>query len=230
MPKIIGGSLADHRALTRKKLFDALGRLLAEQSFDTITMSQIATRAGVGRTAVYNHFEDKEVLLLAYMSEATAEFASTLGAAIEKETDPIERLRLYVRAHLKMTSHYHLASRIHLRDQVSSRNSEHLHEHADVIGRTLLTILADAMRRGMIPMQDPHGLIRLIQACLAGQHLPDSQPERRTRIAQTEAFILRAIGCKASKIPAIPAPIRTPGSSDSPGERETAYLRCPVAN
>ena len=52
MPKIIGDSLENHRALTRHKLFDALGGLLAEQSFDTITMSQIASRANVGRTAV----------------------------------------------------------------------------------------------------------------------------------------------------------------------------------
>ena len=52
MPKIIGDSLADHRELTRNRLFDALASLLAEQPFDSISMSQIASRAKVGRTAV----------------------------------------------------------------------------------------------------------------------------------------------------------------------------------
>ena len=52
MPKIIGESLASHRELTRARLFEALGSLMGEQSFESITMSQIAERAGVGRTAV----------------------------------------------------------------------------------------------------------------------------------------------------------------------------------
>ena len=42
MPKIIGESLASHRELTRTRLFDALGSLMAEQPFESITMSQIA--------------------------------------------------------------------------------------------------------------------------------------------------------------------------------------------
>ena len=80
MPKIIGESLASHRELTRTRLFDALGSLMAEQAFESITMSQIAERAGVGRTAVYNHFADKEVLLLAYMRQVTEEFTRVLTA------------------------------------------------------------------------------------------------------------------------------------------------------
>lgn len=230
MPKIIGDSLADHRARTRRKLFEALGQLLAEQSFDTITMSQIAARAEVGRTAVYNHFEDKEVLLLAYMSDATTEFASVLRDAIENEPDPLKRLRLYVRAHLEMTSHYHLASRIHLRDQVSTHNSGHLHEHADVIGRLLLKILADAMEAGLVPMQDPHGLITLIQACLAGQHLPSDPAERRARIVQTEAFLLRAVGAPAESVARTRVQPFPAATGDDRVERATAFMRCPVAH
>lgn len=75
MPKIIGDSLADHRELTRNRLFDALASLLAEQPFDSISMSQIASRAKVGRTAVYNHFPDKEVLLLEFMRRVTVQFS-----------------------------------------------------------------------------------------------------------------------------------------------------------
>lgn len=83
MPKIIGECLADSPGAHAPQAFDALGELLADNPFDTITMAQIASRAGIGRTAVYNHFEDKEVLLLAYMKEATSEFGTTLRAAVE---------------------------------------------------------------------------------------------------------------------------------------------------
>ena len=54
MPKIIGESLASHRELTRTRLFEALGSLMAEQAFESITMSQIAERAGVGRIVEQN--------------------------------------------------------------------------------------------------------------------------------------------------------------------------------
>ncbi len=53
MPKIIGESLASHRELTRARLFEALGVLMGEAVLRgvSITMSQIARRAGVGRAA-----------------------------------------------------------------------------------------------------------------------------------------------------------------------------------
>ena len=87
-----------HRELTRTRLFEALGSLMAEQSFESITMSQIAERAGVGRTAVYNHFADKEVLLLAYMRQVTEEFTAVLTQRLAAEPDPLMRLRLYIRS------------------------------------------------------------------------------------------------------------------------------------
>ena len=62
MPKIIGGSLEEHRERTREKIFQALDELLKEQTFEQITFSSIAGAAGVGRTAMYNHFPDRETL------------------------------------------------------------------------------------------------------------------------------------------------------------------------
>ena len=92
MPKIIGDSLADHRELTRNRLFDALASLLAEQPFDSISMSQIASRAKVGRTAVYNHFPDKEVLLLEFMRRVTVQFSQKLQEALDQVDDPLAQL------------------------------------------------------------------------------------------------------------------------------------------
>lgn len=202
MPKIIGDSLADHRTLTRRKLFDALGELLADNPFDTITMAQIASRAGIGRTAVYNHFEDKEVLLLAYMKEATSEFGTTLRAAVETQSDPIERLRTYIRLHLEMTSHYHyqISGRLTLREQVSHPNSGHIHDHAGTVARYLGSLLIDAMNAGAIPKQDPRLLVPIIHACLMGAEAPEHNTESRTRAEVAEEFILRALGVEELRI------------------------------
>ena len=42
MPRITGGSLAEHRAQIHHRVFTAFAELLAERSFDAITMAQIA--------------------------------------------------------------------------------------------------------------------------------------------------------------------------------------------
>lgn len=234
MPKIIGDSLADHRELTRNRLFDALASLLAEQPFDSISMSQIATRAKVGRTAVYNHFPDKEVLLLEFMHRVTTQFSQRLEEAIEQVEDPLAQLRIYIRAHLEMTTRYHLTSTFNLRAQISRENSAHLHDHATIISTRLLEILARCMESGVIPKQNPHALIPLIHSCLAGNRLPANQQLREATIAAVQTFILRGIGAdipvsSASQRPAAStnAPTQTPPENEN-GDNN-AYMRCPIS-
>lgn len=200
MPKIIGESLASHRELTRTRLFDALGSLMAEQPFESITMSQIAERAGVGRTAVYNHFADKEVLLLAYMRQVTEEFTSVLSERLSTEPDPLMRLRLYIRSHVQMTSRYHVKAGMGLRRQMSDRGASHLHDHVGMVGEVLISILDDAMGRGLIAQQNTLGAVHLIHATLAGQRLPAEGPHRESALCLVETFILRGLGASEEDV------------------------------
>ena len=223
MPKIIGDSLADHRELTRNRLFDALASLLAEQPFDSISMSQIASRAKVGRTAVYNHFP-------------TVQFSQKLQEALDQVDDPLAQLRIYIRAHLEMTTRYHLNSTFNLRTQVSRENSAHLHDHATIISTRLLEILARCMETGAIPRQNPHVLIPLIHSCLAGNRLPANPQTREATIRTVQAFILRGIGADVE----VPSSGERSGSATAVQEssavatpegdvRDNSYMRCPVS-
>ena len=192
MPKIIGESLASHRELTRTRLFEALGSLMGEQSFESITMSQIAERAGVGRTAVYNHFADKEVLLLAYMRERMAR--------LESEADPLMRLRLYIRSHLQMISRYHVKAGTGLRRQMSGQGASHLHDHAGLVGEVLIGILDEAMECGLIVEQNTLGAVHLIHATLQGQRLPKDPAHRESALLLVETFILRGLGASEDNV------------------------------
>ncbi|EDN80111.1 TetR/AcrR family transcriptional regulator [Schaalia dentiphila] len=200
MPKIIGESLASHRELTRARLFEALGSLMGEQSFESITMSQIAERAGVGRTAVYNHFADKEVLLLAYMREVTSEFARVLTQRLEAEPDPLMRLRIYIRSHLQMIGRYHVKAGMGLRRQMSGQGASHLHDHAGLVGEVLIGILDEAMERGLIAEQNTLGAVHLIHATLQGQRLPKNPEHRESALALVETFILRGLGASEENV------------------------------
>ena len=200
MPKIIGESLASHRELTRTRLFEALGSLMGEQSFESITMSQIAERAGVGRTAVYNHFADKEVLLLAYMREVTGEFARVLTQRLEAEPDPLMRLRIYIRSHLQMIGRYHVKAGMSLRRHMSGQGASHLHDHACVVGEVLIGILDEAMERGLIAQQNTLGAVHLIHATLQGQRLPQDPEHRESALTLVETFILRGLGASEENV------------------------------
>lgn len=200
MPKIIGESLASHRELTRTRLFEALGSLMGEQSFESITMSQIAERAGVGRTAVYNHFADKEVLLLAYMREVTGEFARVLTQRLEAEPDPLMRLRIYIRSHLQMIGRYHVKAGMGLRRHMSGQGASHLHDHAGVVGEVLIGILDEAMERGLIAQQNTLGAVHLIHATLQGQRLPQDPEHRESALTLVETFILRGLDASEENV------------------------------
>ena len=50
-------------------LFNALGELLAEKSFDEISVRDIAVRSTVNRATFYDHFDDKFALLEAKITE-----------------------------------------------------------------------------------------------------------------------------------------------------------------
>ena len=207
MPKIMGGSLAEHRERTRTALFDALSRLMAARSFDKITLSDVAAHAGVGRTAVYNHFADKEDLLLAFMEHETARYAEELSAALAGVEDPIDRLRVYVRQQALIKRHFHFPASGPLANSVSRGTAGRLRAHAGLMAQMLAQILNDAVADGAIPPQDPAQVIPLVHACVMGGRPTPTDPVARTAYLDAlDTFVLRAVGADIPEhgVPAVP--------------------------
>lgn len=196
MPKIIGGSLHEHREQTRTRLFAALSTLMAEQGFDAITLAEIAAAAGVGRTAVYNHFPDKEALLLGFITHETEQYAASLQRSLDDIDEPVEQLRTYVRQQANLTRVYHVAPGPELRSVLSRSTQQRVREHVVVVEQILRSILAAGIASGAFPEQDLDVTVPLVNACLSGRGVPASGPERERAIAQTEAFVLRAVGAE----------------------------------
>jgi len=68
------GARVDPRVTrTRKLIRDALGSLLAEKSFESISVADIAERATVNRATFYAHYSDKFALLEAIVRRDVAE-------------------------------------------------------------------------------------------------------------------------------------------------------------
>ncbi len=54
---------------TRKLIIDAFGSLLSEKSFDDLTVQDITDRATINRATFYAHFDDKYLVLDAFIGE-----------------------------------------------------------------------------------------------------------------------------------------------------------------
>ncbi len=193
----MGASLAEHREQIRTRLFDALSSLMAESGFDSISLADIAAKAGVGRTAVYNHFTDKEALLLAFIESETASYVATLEAALAGVEDPEDQLRVYVRQQIQLTRDYRLAPGPDLRSVVSRATLERLRDHAVHVERILRRILGAGIESGRFPDQDLDVVVPLVNACLSGRGGREPGGPRPATIDGTEAFLLRAVGALA---------------------------------
>jgi AcrR family transcriptional regulator len=196
MPKIIGKSLHEHRQMTRQRLFSALSTLMAERGFDTITLADIAARAGVGRTAVYNHFPDKEALLLGFITHETEDYAHRLEQALDGVEDPVEQLRTYIRQQAQLTRMFHLAPGPDLRTVLSRPTLQRLREHAEIVEAILRRILTAGIASGVFPDQDIDPTVQLVNACLSGRLIPEEPQARERAVNAAERFVLRAVGAR----------------------------------
>lgn len=196
MPKIIGGSLSEHRQQTRGRLFAALRSLMTDRGFDAITLADIAAAAGVGRTAVYNHVPDKESLLIAYITHETEKYVATLERALDGVPGPVEQLRIYVRQYAQLRRDVHLALGTGLRTVLSRGTQARLRDHAVLVEDVLRRILTAGIASGDLPVQSVETAVPLINACLSSRAVPDDGPDREAAIAATETFVLRAVGAR----------------------------------
>jgi AcrR family transcriptional regulator len=195
VPKIIGGSLGEHREQVRARVFDVLRNQLYERGFDAITLASVAAEAELGRTAMYNHFPDKESLLVAFVEDEATRYVRRLAEAVGAVKDPIDKLATFVRLQLRVLAEYHVPPGAALASTLAPAAYRRITAHADPITGKLREILTEGMNAGRLPAEDPDVLIPMITSALANRQLVDVPPEQLEHAVDTAVrFVLRAVG------------------------------------
>ncbi|WP_410595209.1 TetR/AcrR family transcriptional regulator [Amycolatopsis sp. lyj-23] len=195
MPKILGESLEAHRREVRARVFDVLRAQLYERGFDAITLAGVASAAGVGRTALYNHFPDKESLLVAFVEDEAAQYVTRLTEAVEAQADPVDQLATFVRLQLRVLAEYHMPPGTALASALAPAAYRRISAHADPITDRLRAILAGGVDLGRWPAEDPDVLIPMITAALGNRALVDGPAGRLEDVVEAAVrFVLRAVG------------------------------------
>lgn len=99
-PRAYGGvSADDRRAERRERLMDAAYTLLTEQGAAALTVTGVCSAARLTARYFYEHFDNRDALLLALVEEETVRVMDgILVAAQSAEGEPLERARAAVAA------------------------------------------------------------------------------------------------------------------------------------
>ena len=185
MPRITAGSVEEHREQVHQRVFTAFAELMTERSFDAITMAQLAAAAGIGRTAIYHHFPDKEAVVVAFATHETSRYLDELVTGLEGTDDPVARLRIYVRHQLEAGQRFHMGLGPQLFHFLSPESRLAIRDHVVAVEDVLRGILRAGVTSGDFVVDDEAATLSLVHACLAPRHLPT---------AAIETFVLRALG------------------------------------
>lgn len=168
MPKIIGASLEEHRARTRDQIFDALGELMESEDYEALTFSRIATAAGVGRTAMYNHFPDKDTLLVEFAIHETASYLTRVREGIAGASGTVEAIELYVRTQVALRGDFHMPSGP--MGALAPETARRMREHVVMIEDVLRGILERGVAAGDLAADlDIDATVRIVNSLLIGR-------------------------------------------------------------
>lgn len=160
MPKISAATVAEHKVRTRDHLLDAVESLVLERSFASVSMRDIAERAAVSRTAIYNYAPDPISLLV----EATLRGSAEVRAAVAEQADQIAvapSVRLHgivtvlLRDYARPTST--MLTVLAMEGQATHQQlAEALVFFRTRIGRSIMDVVRDGVEAGdFAPVADP---------------------------------------------------------------------------
>lgn len=197
MPKVEGGSLAAHRELTLRRIYDALRTLLYERGYDALTLADVAEGSGLARTAMYNYFADKEALLVGYATHETEAFVARLDAELRPLDNPVDQLRTYLRLQLEYFSGNHLPPGPTLRLLLPEAAADEVLAHVGVLEERLHHIVRVGRDRRYLQAEDLDATVAMISAVVSrasAEGLDDAT--RQGAVEATESFVLRAVGAR----------------------------------
>jgi AcrR family transcriptional regulator len=176
MPKRWAETVEAHRREVRDAILDATAALVAEQGLRSVTMSQIAEAAGIGRATLYKYFASVEAILVAWHERQVARHFPHLIEVRDRAGEAGERLKAVLEAYARIVHEYHgaeLAALIHRGEHVT-RARRQLH----ALMRDLLTeAAATGAVRDDVPPEELASYC--LHALAAASGLPSQAAVRR---------------------------------------------------
>jgi AcrR family transcriptional regulator len=92
---------SERRALRRKTIVESAARLFAREGYAGCEMERVAAEAGIAKGTLYLYFPGKQELFFACVDWGMSSMQQTVRAAAESVADPLERIKIAIRAYLE---------------------------------------------------------------------------------------------------------------------------------
>lgn len=151
----------------RRKILDAARDLFAREGYDHVTMRAIADAIEYSPTTIYNHFEDKDDVVMALCYE---DFGRLLGALSlsPRSEDPLEWIRQLGRAYAAFGATYPNHYRFMFMTPEKARIAKHDVSPGEQSFGLLRAAVAEAIAKGRFAAGDPDTMAQVLWAALHG--------------------------------------------------------------
>jgi AcrR family transcriptional regulator len=144
VPKLWTDTVDEHRRAVQDAAMDATARLVAEHGLASVTMSHIASEAGIGRATLYKYFPDITAILTAWHERQVSAHLDQLTLITSQPGPPGRRLEAALQAYARM-----IRNRQHGTDlSALLHRGEHVSEAHQRLTRLIEDLLSQAARSG----------------------------------------------------------------------------------
>jgi AcrR family transcriptional regulator len=176
VPKLWDDTIEAHRRAVRDATLDTTAALVTDHGLASVTMSQIAEEAGIGRATLYKYFSDVEAILVAWHERQVAAHLKELAEIANHVGDPGDRLATVLEAYALIHHEVHgteLAALLHQGEHVA-RAQQHLNDF-------IRSLLAEAAETGDVRDDVAPGELATycLHALAAANTLPSKAAVRR---------------------------------------------------
>jgi AcrR family transcriptional regulator len=130
VPKLWTETIEEHRAAVRDAIMQTTAALAVEHGLISVTMSQVAAAAGIGRATLYKYFPDVEAILLAWHDQQITSHLQHLAAVRDQTDGPDRQLEAVLQAYARNAFQRHdadLGALLHRDDHLAAAH-KHLHD------------------------------------------------------------------------------------------------------
>lgn len=143
---------SSNRTVRLQEIKDAAIRLFFRRGYAATDLREIAKEVGLHVSSFYNYIDSKEQLLYLILLEGTERSVAALDAALEGVTDPVDRLRAAIRAHVMYNAERRYISSTSLNELrlLTGEYAADMARRMDAYQDTWLGLMEDAIASGRI--------------------------------------------------------------------------------
>jgi len=116
---------------TREQVIKAAIDLFSTKGFNGTSIRAIANAMGMSISNIYHYFVNKEGLMLAILEQSSKRLLDHLRQISAKEMEPIDRFRLLIESHVRLSEVFRKESKIFFidEDHLSTEGNEKNHQN-----------------------------------------------------------------------------------------------------